>query len=185
MARMREMLEELLAETADKLSEYYPDLGREVAVDSTMVNTNSNPNRTPVGDSDADWGLKRKAGAPGGEVWVFGFKVHAVADANHDIPFALAVAAGDQSDTTSLAVIVEDSSPTPEVVIADRGFSAVVRFHTAVSGESVGVVVAVGSEAWRPGAMSAYLAVYRSGVGVGVVIAPRRRKVGRCRRSRG
>ena len=124
MARMRETLEELLAETADRMSEYYPDLGREVAVDSTMVNTNSNPNRTTVSDPDADWGLKRKAGAPGGEVWVFGFKVHAVADANHDIPFALAVTAGNQSDTTYLAAMVEETSPTPEVVIADRGYDS-------------------------------------------------------------
>ena len=124
MGEMRETLEELLAETADRLSEYYPDLGREVAVDSTMVKTNSNPNRTPVSDPDADWGLKRKAGAPGGEVWVFGFKVHAVADANHDIPFALAVTAGNQSDTTYLPTMVEETSPRPEVVIADRGYDS-------------------------------------------------------------
>lgn len=46
MGGMRETLEELLAKTAEKLAEYLPDLGKEVAVDSTVVKTNSNPNRT-------------------------------------------------------------------------------------------------------------------------------------------
>ena len=118
------MLEELLAKTADRLREYLPDLGEEVAVDSTMVETNSNPNREPVSDLDAGWGLKHSASAPGGEAWVFGYKVHLVADANHDIPLAVAVTTGSQSDMTYLAVVVEETSPTPEVVIADRGYDS-------------------------------------------------------------
>ena len=66
-----------------------------------------------------------------------------------------------------------------------RGSPSLPRFHAAVIGERLGVVVAVGSEAWRPGGMSASLAVYRPGIGVGVIIAPRCRKVGWWCRSRG
>ena len=90
-----------------------------------MVKTNSNPYRKPVSDPEAGRGLKRSASAHGGVVWVFGYKIHTVADANHDIPFALAVTAGNQSDTTYLAAMVEETSPTPEVVIADRGYDSI------------------------------------------------------------
>ncbi len=124
MGKMRETLEELLASTAEKLAERLPDLGEEVAVDSTVVKTNSNPNRTPVSDPDAGWGLKHSASAPGGEVWVFGYKVHLVADARHDIPLTVAVTTGSQSDTTYLTPVVEETSPRPGVVIADRGYDS-------------------------------------------------------------
>ena len=124
MGEMREMLEELLANIVEKLAEYLPDLGKEVAVDSTVVQTNSNPNREPVSDPDASWGLKRSASAPGGEVWIFGYKVHLVADARHDIPLTVAVTTGSQSDMTYLAPVEEETSPTPDVVIADRGYDS-------------------------------------------------------------
>ena len=52
LGEMREELEELLKETSGKLCEYMPDLGREVALDSTMIETDSNPNRTPVSAPD-------------------------------------------------------------------------------------------------------------------------------------
>ena len=124
LTAMQEELEELLAEIVGKLREYMPDLGIEVALDSTMVETDSNPNRTPVSDPNAGWGLKRKASAPGGVVWIFGYKVHLVADANHDIPLTVAVTEGNQSDTTYLEPMVEETSPKPEVVIADRGYDS-------------------------------------------------------------
>ena len=63
---MREMLEELLANTAEKLAEYLPDLGKEVAVDSRVVQTNSNPNRTPVSDPDASRGTEAQRESVGG-----------------------------------------------------------------------------------------------------------------------
>lgn len=57
-------------------------------------------------------------------MWVFGYKVHLVADARHDIPLTVAVTTGSQSDMTYLAPVVEETSPTPEVVIADRGYDS-------------------------------------------------------------
>lgn len=124
MAELRELLEELLAATVEKLRPYLPNFGKEVALDSTMIETYSNPSREPVSDPDAGWGLKRKASAPGGVVWVFGYKIHLVVDANHDIPLAVAVTEGNRSDTTYLTAMVEETSPKPEVVIADRGYDS-------------------------------------------------------------
>ena len=121
---MREMMEELLAKTAEKLAEYLPDLGREVAVDSTMVKTNSNRRREPFSDPEASWGWQHSAQSEKGWIWVLGYKVHLVADAGEDIPLAVAVTTGSQSDTTYLPAMVEEASPKPEVVIADRGYDS-------------------------------------------------------------
>ena len=49
------MLEEWPAETVEKLQKYLPGLGREVAVDSTMIKTNSNINRSILSDPEAAW----------------------------------------------------------------------------------------------------------------------------------
>ena len=123
LSGMRELLEELLTRTAERLAEYLPDLGREVAVDSTIVSTN--PNRTTTAnDAEADWGLRHRARASGGEEWIFGFKAHVIGDANYGIPLAVAVTPGNQSDTTYLIPMVEETSPKPEVVIADRGYDS-------------------------------------------------------------
>ena len=98
LTKMSEAMVEVLAATSEKYDEYVSDRGREVALDSTIVETDSNPNRTPVSDPGAGWGLKRKASVPGGVVWVHGYKAHVLADANHDIPLAVAVTEGNQSD---------------------------------------------------------------------------------------
>ena len=57
-------------------------------------------------------------------MWIFGYKVHLVADARRDIPLNVAVTTGSQSDTTYLVPVVEETSPKPEVVIADRGYDS-------------------------------------------------------------
>ena len=126
LTKVSETLAEVLTETPEKYYEYAHDLGREVALDSSMIETNSNPNRTPVSDPEAGWGKKRKASAPEGVVWVHGYKAHVVADANHDIPLAVAVTEGNQSDTTYLEAMVEETLPKPEAVIPDRGYDSLI-----------------------------------------------------------
>ena len=51
-------------------------------------------------------------------------RAHVVADANHDIPLAVAVTEGNQSDTTYLDAMVEETMAKPEVVIVDRGYDS-------------------------------------------------------------
>ena len=59
-------VEAVLADVTDRLKEWLPDLGDEVAVDSTAVRAHSNPNRKHVSDSDAEWGVKNSAKAKEG-----------------------------------------------------------------------------------------------------------------------
>ena len=111
MNGMRETLEELLAKTAEKLAERLPDLGEA-------------PNRTPVSDPDAGWGLKRKASAHGGRGLGLRIQGPRRCGRRHDIPLTVAATTGSQNDTTYLAAMVEETSPTPGVVIADRGYDS-------------------------------------------------------------
>ena len=46
----------------------------------------------------------------------FIYKIYMASDANHECPFALALTVGNQCDTAYLAAMVEETSPTPEVV---------------------------------------------------------------------
>ena len=116
-------MEDCLTETAERLSEYLPDLGKEVAVDSTTVKTNSNPNRKPVSDPEASWGWQHSARNTKGE-WVFGYEVHLVADTNYDVPLKLVVTTGTRSDMKHLVPLVEEMEWPPEAVIADRGYDS-------------------------------------------------------------
>ena len=118
-----ELLENCLTATAERLSEYQPDLGKEVEVDSTMVKTNSNRKRKSVSDPEASWGWQHSARNANGE-WVFGYKVHLVAEANYDVPFKLVVTTGTKSYMNSLAPLIEEMEWRPEVVIADRGYDS-------------------------------------------------------------
>ena len=127
LAEKPELIEDAIKRSLTELREYLPDLGREVAVDSTSVETNANPNRSPVSDPEARWGKKNSARAREGEEWFFGYKVHAVADANHYVPLALVVTSGNESDMNHLVAPIEKTAHMgiqPQVVIADRGYDS-------------------------------------------------------------
>ena len=68
-----------------------PPLGEVVAVDSSVFESFSNPNRKTkaggVSDPDARLGLKHSAKAKDGDQqWASGYKLHFVADASHNLP---------------------------------------------------------------------------------------------------
>ena len=112
------------AQAVATLSEYLPDLGNEVAVDSTKVKTNSNRRREPLSDPEASWGRRNNRQAEKGWEWVFGFGCHIVADAGRDTPLAVIVTTGSASDTNHLTPLVEMLRCRPEIVIADRGYDS-------------------------------------------------------------
>lgn len=90
---------------------------------STFVKTNSYRNREPFSDLEASKTLGHSASASGGKEWDVGFKAHLVADTNHDIPLAWALTTAIQGDANYLVPMVEETVPTPGVVIADRGYN--------------------------------------------------------------
>ncbi len=125
--QVREMpglLDRCLANATEILSEYLPDLGREVAVDSTMVKTNSNRKCEPFSDPETSMGKQHSAQETKGWKWVLGYKTHIVADANHGVPLAVIGTTGSASDMNYLIPLVEKMEWRPDVVIADRGYDS-------------------------------------------------------------
>ena len=95
LAQHPDLVEQSFASVTGKLRELMPDLGDEVAVDSTTVRTHANPNRHTPSDPQASWTAKNSAGAKvGGKEWRYGYKLHMVADANHGIPLGMVVTTG-------------------------------------------------------------------------------------------
>ena len=107
-----------------------PDLGREVAIDSTTVRTHSNPNRRRISDPEATWTAKNSPRAKeGGKEWHFGYKVHMVADANYGFPLAHFTTTAKRNDSPELPAVVSHAESLyrwfrPTAVIADRGYDS-------------------------------------------------------------
>ena len=127
MAESADALRERIGELITELQEYLPDLGKEVAVDSTGIPSHSNGNRKPPSDSQASWRYCRKAGVKDGFEWVFGYGVQLVVDANHGLPLALRVTTGARNDSPQFIPTMEEFESLnldTRVVTADRGYDS-------------------------------------------------------------
>lgn len=139
LSGMPEQIDECCQILLKQLHELLPDLGQEVAVDSTTIPAYANPNRkhssrNPGGPADPDvsWTKKHNARDPSQEEWVFGYKAHVVADANYDLPLQMVVTTASQNDTSLLAPLLSGLQAWCEwfrlangaIVIADRGYDA-------------------------------------------------------------
>ena len=72
---------------------------------------------------------ERFTGTKGTKKWVYGYKAHIVADANHDLPVGIITTTGSGSETRMLPKLVRhtlDLYPwmQPETLIADRGYDS-------------------------------------------------------------
>ena len=128
MSQHLEIMDDLSAEVIARTQTILPDLGDEIAADSTPVPSYSNPEGKPITDPNATWGWHQRAGAKDGEEWVWGYKSHVLADANYDIPLVLISSTGKDNDTRYLIPLMDKSWEQHEldtkVVIADRGYDS-------------------------------------------------------------
>lgn len=135
LAGMPERIDECCHAVLHQLRELLPDLGQEVAVDSTTIPAYANPNRKDSGrnpgspaDPDASWTKKYSAQDPSHEEWVFDYKAHVVADASYDIPLQMMVTTASRNDNPLLAPLLSGREAWCEwfrlangaLVIADR-----------------------------------------------------------------
>lgn len=125
-------LEDAIVEVVEKLREKLPDIGDDVAVDSTDVEAWANPKRDPDTDPDAEWGHRtRKAKSWGTnkkkDELFFGYKVHALADSVYGVPLAHLVLPANLNDFPQLHLMVQKAQKLypwfkPRHLIADRGY---------------------------------------------------------------
>lgn len=133
MGRHLDLLEVASAEVLEQLQVHLEDFGEEISIDSTTVPTNANPHRKHgpdkdrLSDIDAGWTKKNSARAKkDGKDWHYGYKFHAAADANWNIPICGITTPANRNDTTFLKPLVAKASEfaQPEVLIADRGYDS-------------------------------------------------------------
>ncbi len=121
-----------------------PDFGKSVAIDATDIKGWSNaakkgvkmaaaPRRAGrparprrVSDPDAGWCVKR--GTNGLKKYVWGYKVHILADTTYELPMAVNVTAGNVADVKKAPALLQEARVThskfhPQYVICDAGYS--------------------------------------------------------------
>ena len=138
LAHHPDLVETVFADLTHQLKTLIPDLGAEVAIDSTTVRSHCNPNRPKVrrgvkriSDPEASWTAKNSARAKkGGKEWHHGYKVHMVADANYGVPLAHLVTTAKRNDSPELPAVIAQSEAlypwfSPSAVVADRGYDSV------------------------------------------------------------
>ena len=128
MAYFSELVEKATAEMVGEIRNFIPDLGREVAVDSTPVKSRSNPNHKFPSDPDAVWIRHDKAGAKGGKEWEWGHRLQLAVDANCDVPLWLRFSR-ENNDSRQMIPLLESMDENlgglrPDVVLADRGYAS-------------------------------------------------------------
>ena len=127
-----------IAEVASRLREELPGLGETVALDSTAVESFSNPNRKRISDPEARWGVKHSSRAKDEKTeWFFGYKLHMMSDADHGIPLSYRITPGNVNDSKLLPDLLKDGKDTfdwfqPRYVLADRGYDSQAN-HKAVA----------------------------------------------------
>ena len=128
-----ELVDGMQAALIDRLREHLHDLGRMVAIDSTNVRTHANHRRDS--DPEAGWGVKHSPRTRKGDTeYFYGYKVHMVADANHELPLAMVVTPGNRNDTLLLPAVMDRAAGMypwwgPGVAIADRGYDSYANHH--------------------------------------------------------
>ena len=142
-----DLVEVVLTGLTNRLKEFLPDLGESVALDSSTVRTHSNPNRKRISDPDASWTAKNSARAKSkdGKEWHFGYKSHAVADAQYGLPLGQIITTASRSDSPELPRLIERAKGLlpwfkPKVIIADRGYDALSNHEYAVKHEALPII---------------------------------------------
>ena len=126
-----DLVETCFADLTHQLKTLIPDLGAEVAIDSTTVRSHCSPNRKPISDPEASWTAKNSARAKEkGKEWHHGYKVHMVADANYGVPLAHLATTAKRSDSPELPAVIARTEALypwfkPSAVVADRGYDSV------------------------------------------------------------
>lgn len=122
-----ETLTQIFKMLVARLKLLIPDLGRVVAIDSTLVRAYSKPRRKGKRktDPDAAWGVSgQKLGKP---IFVYGYKLQVGCDAERDIPVSFAVAPANRSEARlfrpHLQSVLADGH-RPDVLTADAGYDS-------------------------------------------------------------
>ena len=124
------LLEDCLGQVVESLRERTPELGRDVAIDSTDLAAYANgqrykyhggPEREAFSDPDASWGHRsaistRKGGG------FYGYKLHMAACTRTGLPLAWEIRTAREADMRLAGPVLDRLDVSPETVAMDRGY---------------------------------------------------------------
>lgn len=127
-AKMKDVFRELTRRCYEQFEGY----GENVAIDSADLKAFSNGRHKTPTDKDAGWVVKTDN--HGKRKYIWGYKIHLLADATHEIPVAAVVTPGNASDVTKASNVLAQARYTwkghtggtfaPLYVSADAGYSS-------------------------------------------------------------
>ena len=133
----------VMRELTRRLYAAMPNFGKSVAIDSTDIKAWSNGNKKgkkrkdskirqkpkvrKVSDPDAGWVVKTNT--EGNRKFVWGYKVHILADTASELPMMVDITAGNVHDVTRAAPLLAQARYTsskfhPDYVVCDAGYSS-------------------------------------------------------------
>jgi hypothetical protein len=137
----QELIDKMFDGMVEKIRTLLPDFGKHLAIDGKAIPSAGKPNENEEPDgrreTDADHGAKTYyANGPNGETekktkWWFGFKLHLVIDAVHELPVGYTITKASVHDSPMLKpVMAELKKKHPELlegaedISADRGYDS-------------------------------------------------------------
>ncbi len=140
-----DLVREAQSSVVNQLKVLIPDLGEKVAIDSTTVQTHSNPDKPnkltgQVSDPEASWTAKTNKKKPKELDWYFGYKYHLVSDAVYQIPLTGFTTTARQADTLELSRLLDRAKSQyswfkPKAVMADRGYDSAANHKFVLDGD--------------------------------------------------
>ncbi|MBA7514932.1 IS1182 family transposase ISDre5 [subsurface metagenome] len=130
------LVESCFNEAVTRLHMKLKDFGSVIAVDSTVIEAWSSPNRTPISDPDAHWAHRKDD--QGKTIAIWGYKVHVATCAKYELPLGVIVTPGNVNDTTQLIPLLTKLNAefdwfSPKTVIADAGYDSTSNYEFITS----------------------------------------------------
>lgn len=124
-----ELVAACLHQTNEAIRRFLPDLGTVVAIDSTCIQTWAHERSKK--DNNAKWGFKHRTKSKSGDKveHFYGYKLHVISDATHEIPLGAILTAANVHDTTVLERLFKQVQEAytwfkPKYLLADRGYDS-------------------------------------------------------------
>ena len=129
LSERADLPEQPIAGVVDELKKRLPDMGREVAVDSTDIESCANPRRTRVRDPDAERGVRTRKIKTKGERKTepfFGCKMRSPADEALGVPPIREILPANKVDVNTLPALMETAGAAhdwfqPKYLMANKG----------------------------------------------------------------
>ena len=142
VSQHEDLLDVALIELTERLKAQFSDLGETVAVDATVIKAWDNPHRRSKitgrkhSDPEAGWTASISKQDPRKRDFTWGYKLHMMVDAIHQIPLYGYVTPANTHETRTLPQMLEKAQARhswfkPKYVLADRGYDSKAN-HEAV-----------------------------------------------------